>query len=112
VLFRQVRVGRGGREFGMFKFRTMVRNAAVIGPWHTASRSPDTCASTCFDHKQYGQWLRWFTPDRSGALDTARRQWRQVKSPKWRSRWAAPPRWRRLVLRLVRLGRSSRRYSS
>jgi lipopolysaccharide/colanic/teichoic acid biosynthesis glycosyltransferase len=40
VLFRQLRVGRGGREFGMFKFRTMVRNAAAIGPWHTADNDP------------------------------------------------------------------------
>ncbi len=30
VLFRQVRVGQGGREFGVFKFRTMVVNAGAL----------------------------------------------------------------------------------
>lgn len=35
VLFRQTRVGMGGREFGMFKFRSMVKNAASIGPYFT-----------------------------------------------------------------------------
>ena len=40
ILFRQVRVGRGGREFGMYKFRSMVKNAAAIGPYHTASDDP------------------------------------------------------------------------
>lgn len=40
VFFRQTRVGVGGRTFGMFKFRTMVRNASTIGPWHTASDDP------------------------------------------------------------------------
>lgn len=40
VLFRQTRVGRGGREFGMYKFRSMVVNAASIGPWHTADQDP------------------------------------------------------------------------
>lgn len=40
VLFRHTRVGLGGREFGMYKFRTMVRNAASIGPWHTAADDP------------------------------------------------------------------------
>ncbi|MFD0667643.1 sugar transferase [Ramlibacter sp. MAHUQ-53] len=40
ILFRQVRVGRGGREFGMYKFRSMVKNAAAIGPYHTSANDP------------------------------------------------------------------------
>lgn len=40
VLFRQVRVGRSGQEFGMYKFRSMVKNAAAIGPYHTATDDP------------------------------------------------------------------------
>lgn len=40
VLFRQRRVGRGGREFGMYKFRSMVRDAAEIGPYFTADADP------------------------------------------------------------------------
>lgn len=40
VLFKQVRLGLGGREFGMYKFRSMVKDAASIGPWHTASDDP------------------------------------------------------------------------
>ena len=35
VLFCQIRVGLTGREFGMFKFRSMVKNAARIGPYFT-----------------------------------------------------------------------------
>ncbi len=29
-MFRQRRVGQGGREFGVFKFRTMVVNADAL----------------------------------------------------------------------------------
>lgn len=40
VLFRQQRVGRHGRSFGMFKFRSMVKNAAAIGPYFTSGDDP------------------------------------------------------------------------
>lgn len=40
VLFVQRRVGRGGREFGMLKFRSMVKDAAAIGPYHTSNADP------------------------------------------------------------------------
>lgn len=37
VFFRQQRVGLNGREFGMFKFRSMVKNASSIGPYFTVA---------------------------------------------------------------------------
>lgn len=40
VLFRQTRVGRHGRTFGMYKFRSMVKNAASIGPYFTSTNDP------------------------------------------------------------------------
>lgn len=40
VLFRQVRVGRHGREFGMYKFRSMVVDAAATGPYFTEAHDP------------------------------------------------------------------------
>jgi lipopolysaccharide/colanic/teichoic acid biosynthesis glycosyltransferase len=40
VFFRQIRLGRGGREFAMYKFRSMVADAATIGPYHTSSGDP------------------------------------------------------------------------
>jgi len=35
VFFKQTRIGLCGREFGMFKFRSMVKNAASIGHYFT-----------------------------------------------------------------------------
>lgn len=40
ILFRQIRLGQGGREFGMYKFRSMVNDAAAIGPYHTSDNDP------------------------------------------------------------------------
>lgn len=40
VFFRQTRVGLGGCEFGMYKFRSMVKNAASIGPYFTTDNDP------------------------------------------------------------------------
>ena len=40
VLLRQTRIGLHGREFGMFKFRSMVKNAAQIGPYFTTDNDP------------------------------------------------------------------------
>jgi len=50
ILFRQSRLGLAGREFAMYKFRSMVRDAASVGPWHTASDDPRVT--------RVGRWLR------------------------------------------------------
>jgi lipopolysaccharide/colanic/teichoic acid biosynthesis glycosyltransferase len=50
VLFRHTRVGLNGREFGMYKFRSMVANAASIGPWQTSDNDPRIT--------RVGRWLR------------------------------------------------------
>jgi lipopolysaccharide/colanic/teichoic acid biosynthesis glycosyltransferase len=40
VLFRQTRIGRYAREFSMYKFRSMVINAAELGSYYTVCGDP------------------------------------------------------------------------
>lgn len=40
VFFRHERIGLHGHPFGMLKFRSMVKNAAAIGPYFTATGDP------------------------------------------------------------------------
>ena len=40
VLFRQTRVSCHGQTFGMLKFRSMVKDAATIGPYFTTTADP------------------------------------------------------------------------
>ena len=50
VLLRQSRLGLGGHPFGMFKFRSMVKNAAALGPYFTAANDPRIT--------RVGRWIR------------------------------------------------------
>ncbi|MEY4687382.1 MAG: hypothetical protein RIR76_1405 [Verrucomicrobiota bacterium] len=50
VFFRQERVGRGGRSFHMWKFRSMVADAPKLGLLITAGRDPRAT--------RVGRWLR------------------------------------------------------
>lgn len=50
VLFRHTRVGLAGREFAMYKFRSMVVDAARMGTWQTADDDPRIT--------RVGRWLR------------------------------------------------------
>ncbi|RYX97696.1 MAG: sugar transferase [Comamonadaceae bacterium] len=40
VFFSQTRIGLGGREFRMLKFRSMRKDAASVGPYFTAANDP------------------------------------------------------------------------
>ena len=50
ILFRQTRLGLGGREFRMYKFRSMVIDAAAQGPYYTSAADPRVT--------RVGRWLR------------------------------------------------------
>lgn len=66
VLYRQVRVGRGGREFAMFKFRTMVRGADGLA---TQLQHLNGARGSHFKIRQdprvtpVGRWLRRWSLD-------------------------------------------------
>ena len=55
VFFRQERVGKDGRPFRIFKFRTMVNDAYRLGPKLTQKRDPRVT--------RIGQILRWLKLD-------------------------------------------------
>ena len=55
VFFRQVRIGRDGKEFRIFKFRTMVDKAYSLGPKLTQKRDPRIT--------RVGLLLRWLKLD-------------------------------------------------
>jgi len=55
IFFRQERVGRDGKPFRIFKFRTMVQNADKMGSRLTTKRDPRVT--------RVGQILRWFKID-------------------------------------------------
>ena len=40
MFFRQERLGRFGVPFRIIKFRSMVKDAPSLGPWHTAKNDP------------------------------------------------------------------------
>ena len=40
IFFKHERIGLHGQPFGMFKFRSMVKNAASIGPYFTTGNDP------------------------------------------------------------------------
>ncbi len=50
VLLRQSRLGLGGHPFGMYKFRSMVKNAAALGPYFTETDDPRIT--------RVGRWIR------------------------------------------------------
>lgn len=51
VLYKQARIGRGGKPFGVYKFRTMVVNADQIGPLSTGEHDPRITAPGRFLRK-------------------------------------------------------------
>jgi lipopolysaccharide/colanic/teichoic acid biosynthesis glycosyltransferase len=55
VFFRQVRVGRNGKPFRIFKFRSMINGAYEMGSRLTVKRDPRVT--------RVGQLLRWFKID-------------------------------------------------
>ena len=75
VFFRQTRVGRGGRDFTCWKFRTMVVDAeAQLARWHT--ENPDLLARYCESNfklqadprvTRIGAWMRTQEPGRAAA---------------------------------------------
>ncbi|MFT4264632.1 MAG: sugar transferase [Nocardioides sp.] len=66
VFFRQTRVGKDGREFGCFKFRTMVVNAEAMVAQLQAEQGVDALLFKMKDDPRItkpGTWLRRFSID-------------------------------------------------
>jgi lipopolysaccharide/colanic/teichoic acid biosynthesis glycosyltransferase len=76
VIFRQQRVGRGGREFCLYKIRTMLpdRRRAVVPPEHLpAERRRSHKSNQDPRHTPLGRWLR------ATSLDELPQLWNVVR---------------------------------
>src|SRR5690349_4243439 len=71
-----------GLNWYLFLLFFMVNPMGFIPALQAESRSPAEYRSRWRDHKQYGQWLRFCTPESMFMLDTNAPQFSQWKSPK------------------------------
>lgn len=66
VIFRQVRVGKGGREFAMVKFRSMWHNAdSLVAQLHASNETDGLLFKMRADPRvtRVGRWLRRYSVD-------------------------------------------------
>lgn len=97
VLFRQKRVGQGGREFGMLKFRSMVNNAASIGPYFTSANDPRITPVGRFIRRtsldELPQLINVLLGDMSlvGPRPDVPQQRAQYTEPEWQARCSVRP---------------------
>lgn len=80
VFYRGVRIGRGGRPFRMFKFRTMVMNADRLGGTSTADDDPRVT--------RVGGWLRAYKIDELPQLLNVLAGTMSLVGPRPQVRWA------------------------
>lgn len=80
VIYKGVRVGRGGRPFPMWKFRSMVTGAALLGPSSTAD--DDTRVT------RLGRFMRRFKLDELPQLVNVLRGEMSLVGPRPQVQWA------------------------
>jgi lipopolysaccharide/colanic/teichoic acid biosynthesis glycosyltransferase len=93
VFYRGVRVGRFGRPFRIYKFRTMVADAEKLGPSSTAADDPRIT--------RVGRWLRRFNLDELPQFINVLKGEMSIVGPRPQVPWAVelyPEEERKLVL--------------